>query len=122
MSKTTTSISAVNLEIARLHSEILTAARTSLDKAIRIGQLLTEQKAQLKHGEWLPWVKENLPFDARSSARRHFRLTGGRMAKSFLRRSKCDKSTLRRVEIIARRGYYKKRRRQTLPLEIVRTA
>jgi len=33
------------------------------------------------------------------------------MAKSFLRRSKCDKSTLRKVEIIARRGYYRKRGR-----------
>ncbi len=33
------------------------------------------------------------------------------MAKTFMRRSKCDKSTLRRVEIILRRGDYKRRRR-----------
>ncbi len=37
----------------------------TLDKAIRIGELLQEQKAGLKHGEWLPWVKENLPFSER---------------------------------------------------------
>ena len=54
-------------EIVALHGQILTTARTTLDKAIRIGQLLTEQKASLKHGAWLPWVKENLPFDARTA-------------------------------------------------------
>ncbi|MEI6781263.1 MAG: DUF3102 domain-containing protein [Verrucomicrobiota bacterium] len=54
-------------EILALHGEIIQSARTTLDKAIRIGQLLTEQKASLKHGEWLPWVKENLPFDARTA-------------------------------------------------------
>lgn len=32
--------------------------------------------------------------------------------KSFLRRSKCDKSTLRRIEIIIRRGDYKGRRQR----------
>jgi hypothetical protein len=32
--------------------------------------------------------------------------------KSFLRRSKCDKSTLRKIEIIMRRGYFRKRARQ----------
>jgi hypothetical protein len=32
------------------------------------------------------------------------------MAKTFLRRSKCPKSTLRRIEIILRRGWYKRRR------------
>jgi hypothetical protein len=32
------------------------------------------------------------------------------MAKTFMRRSKCDKSTLRKIEIIVRRGYYRKPR------------
>ena len=54
-------------EIVALHGQILTTARTTLDKAIRIGQLLTEQKASLKHGEWLPWVEANLPFDRRTA-------------------------------------------------------
>jgi hypothetical protein len=43
-------------EIRWLHAEILAAARTSLDKAIRIGELLTGIKSGLKHGEWLPWI------------------------------------------------------------------
>jgi len=34
------------------------------------------------------------------------------MAKSFLRRSKCDKSTLHKIAVILRRGTYRKRRRQ----------
>ncbi|MEI6392950.1 MAG: DUF3102 domain-containing protein [Verrucomicrobiota bacterium] len=60
-------------EIVALHGEVVTAARTTLDKAIRIGALLTEQKAQLKHGKWLPWVKDNLPF-TEDTAQRYMRV------------------------------------------------
>jgi hypothetical protein len=45
-------------EINQLHQEIIGAARTSLAKAIRIGELLAEQKANLEHGQWLPWIKK----------------------------------------------------------------
>ncbi|MGB8370249.1 MAG: DUF3102 domain-containing protein [Limisphaerales bacterium] len=55
-------------EINKLHAEIITAARMSLDNAIRIGKLLTEVKGQLSHGEWLPWIKKNLPFDRATAA------------------------------------------------------
>jgi hypothetical protein len=47
-------------EILFLHDEIQEAVRTSLDKAIRIGQLLTQQKAELGHGEWGLWFDDNL--------------------------------------------------------------
>lgn len=43
-------------EIKRLHQEIYGELRTSLQKAIRIGELLTEQKDELQHGEWEDWV------------------------------------------------------------------
>jgi hypothetical protein len=36
--------------------------------------------------------------------------------KSFLRRSKCDRSTLRKVELIARRGYFRRRARHQLEI------
>ena len=49
-------------EINRLHHEIDNMARTALEKAIRIGELLTEQRARCKHGEWLPWLKANVQF------------------------------------------------------------
>lgn len=42
-------------EINALHGEIAAMARTTLGKTIEIGELLTKQKAALKHGEWLPW-------------------------------------------------------------------
>jgi hypothetical protein len=49
-------------EINRLHDEIWEGARTSIEKAIRIGELLAKQKALLEHGGWMPWLKENVQF------------------------------------------------------------
>ncbi len=48
--------------IERLHLEVASHFTIALGKAVEIGQLLTEQKAELKHGKWLPWIEENLPF------------------------------------------------------------
>jgi hypothetical protein len=48
--------------IIKLHKELIVSARSSLKKAIEIGKLLTEQKASLKYGAWLPWIQESLPF------------------------------------------------------------
>jgi hypothetical protein len=56
-------------EINRLHSEICDTVRTTVDKAIRIGELLTEQKASLQHGYWLPWLKAKIGFNARTAQR-----------------------------------------------------
>lgn len=49
-------------QIAVLHNELGTLAKSALLKAVKIGQLLTQVKASLKHGEWLPWIEANLPF------------------------------------------------------------
>jgi len=49
-------------EIIELHNEIIQRLERCGKDAIRIGELLTMQKQQLKHGEWLPWVRECLPF------------------------------------------------------------
>jgi Protein of unknown function (DUF3102) len=54
-------------EINRLHGEICEAARTSIGKAIRIGELLTQVRSTLKHGEWLPWLKENVGFSRQTA-------------------------------------------------------
>ncbi|MDY7028625.1 MAG: DUF3102 domain-containing protein [Spirochaetota bacterium] len=35
--------------------------------------LLTEQKAELAHGEFLPWLKENVPF-SEDTAERYIQL------------------------------------------------
>jgi len=54
-------------EIAKLHVEIFGAYKSTLEKAIRIGQLLTEQKQNLRHGEFTSWVENNLPFSDRTA-------------------------------------------------------
>ncbi len=54
-------------EIRRLHGEIAEAARRSLQNAIRIGELLVQQKKLLPHGEFGPWVEANLPFTQRTA-------------------------------------------------------
>ena len=54
-------------EISKLHGEIYGAFKTSLEKAIRIGELLTEQKQNLRHGEFTSWVENNLPFSDRTA-------------------------------------------------------
>jgi len=60
-------------EIIMLHEEIMTAARTSLDKAFRIGELLIHEKSRLDHGQWLLWLEQNVPFTDRC-ARNYMRL------------------------------------------------
>jgi hypothetical protein len=56
-------------EINQLHAEICDAARTTIEKAIRIGELLAQHKASLKHGEWLPWLSGNVEFNERTAQR-----------------------------------------------------
>lgn len=60
-------------EIIDLHNEIGGYLKMSLEKAIRIGELLTEQKGNLKHGGWLAWIDANLSFTDRT-ARNYMRL------------------------------------------------
>lgn len=54
-------------EIVSLHNEIAGHLKMSLEKAIKIGGLLTEQKNSIKHGEWLSWIDANLPFSDRTA-------------------------------------------------------
>jgi len=43
--------------------------RSAVRHAVRAGELLAEAKAQVKHGEWLPWLRENFPGDPRTAQR-----------------------------------------------------
>jgi hypothetical protein len=40
---------------------------SALRHAIRAGELLTEVKARLRHGEWLPWLRDNFPGSERTA-------------------------------------------------------
>ena len=65
--------------ILTLHQELSGLARSSLEKALRVGELLSEVKARLPHGGWLPWCQENLEFDQK---------TGWRYMRLFVERGK----------------------------------
>lgn len=54
-------------EIRSLHESIVGHARQSLDNAIRIGEILTQVKSVLKHGQWLDWLEKSVPFSQRTA-------------------------------------------------------
>jgi len=51
--------------IDREHQAAIGAFRATLAHAIRCGELLLKAKAQMDHGQWLPWIKENLTLKPR---------------------------------------------------------
>ena len=54
-------------EITVLQAEVERDLRQTLQKVFRIGELLTEQKGNLKHGEFTKWVEDNLPSTDRTA-------------------------------------------------------
>ena len=59
--------------IETITAEILTMKQTAGDAILGIGQRLIEAKAMLPHGEWLPWLNEQVEFSERT-ARNFMRL------------------------------------------------
>ena len=59
-------------EIIQIHNGIMQSLRRAVPDAIRIGQIITEQKELLEHGQFLPWI-ETLPF-SHDTARNYQRL------------------------------------------------
>jgi hypothetical protein len=60
-------------EINQLHLENCKSAEQTIERAIRIGELLTKERAERKHGEWLPWLKTNIQF-SQDTAERYRRI------------------------------------------------
>ena len=56
-----------------IEAEIWLYKRQACGAMIEIGRRLIEAKAQLSHGEWLPWLKEKVDF-SEASAQRFIRL------------------------------------------------
>jgi hypothetical protein len=53
----------------RIHAEheaSVAALRRGVEHAVAAGHLLLEAKAQLKHGEWLPWLREHCRVPVRT--------------------------------------------------------
>jgi hypothetical protein len=56
------------------HAEVIrTLCRRTVEQVIEIGRRLTEVKAGLSHGRWLPWLKNELSWSD-ETARRYMRL------------------------------------------------
>lgn len=53
---------AIAAEIIAAHKAANTAARSALEHARVAGEKLIEAKANIGHGQWLPWVAEHLPM------------------------------------------------------------
>lgn len=51
------------------HRACMGAATTTLRHALEVGCLLIEAKAQLRHGDWLSWLRANTPVTPRQSQR-----------------------------------------------------
>lgn len=60
----------LTLIATELHHEVEQAEQhwqSAVQHAIRAGELLTEAKGQVKHGEWLPWLTSNFPGSRRTA-------------------------------------------------------
>jgi hypothetical protein len=49
------------------HTAVAAALKDSVRHGIAAGELLLEAKAQLKHGEWLPWLRDHVEISERTA-------------------------------------------------------
>lgn len=54
-------------ELDRLHSQIENKLRSTVQDAIRAGEILTQVKERLGHGEFLPWLNSSCSFSQRTA-------------------------------------------------------
>jgi hypothetical protein len=55
--------------IVNLHLAVEASLRRSVQDAIKIGELLAQQKDELPHGDFLAWIERELPFTDRTARR-----------------------------------------------------
>ena len=53
-------------QINECHGAISSNLRASLESALEAGQLLQKAKERLPHGQWLPWIADNLTLPQRT--------------------------------------------------------
>jgi DNA modification methylase len=100
----------VTQKIKKLYQRLVDYYKLSLTDAIEIGRLLSLQRDKLKHGQWIPWVKENLPFSVRS-ARNYISLYKNRA--KLKRERVADLSAAYKVLANHKNQYRDKRRSET---------
>jgi hypothetical protein len=65
-------LSQIEADIRQLYGEEVAANRIGLEKALLIGEKLTQLKDSMPHGEWGKWVDIHLPFDQRTAQKYMF--------------------------------------------------
>ena len=53
-------------EINEQHTLAIQHASKALEHAFTCGELLIEAKSKARHGQWLPWLRENISFSERT--------------------------------------------------------
>ena len=61
------SIETAAVELDRLHGEIETSLRMTVEYAIRAGEILSNVKEKIGHGEFLPWLNSSVSFSERTA-------------------------------------------------------
>lgn len=54
-------------KMRELHSKIESGLKMTLEAALELGGMLVETKAELSHGEFLPWIAANMNFAERTA-------------------------------------------------------
>lgn len=54
-------------EIIKKHLQLQEQQLGTLELAISIGDMLTDTKLEIGHGQFTPWIQENLPFSIRTA-------------------------------------------------------
>jgi len=57
----------IGTEINDAHVLAMVHAGEAMNNALRCGDLLTKAKATAKHGQWLPWLRQNIAFSERTA-------------------------------------------------------
>jgi hypothetical protein len=61
------SLADLGARINEAHRLAIGHAGKAIEQAIACGQLLLEAKANVPHGKWLPWLRDNVTFGERSA-------------------------------------------------------
>jgi hypothetical protein len=67
MTKTIVEYQKLRKKIIAAHQNYNSQIRSALVSGYEAGQLLTEAKTGMDHGDFLPWIRDNLPFKERTA-------------------------------------------------------
>ena len=57
----------MSTKINDAHALAMVHAGEAMNNALRCGDFLTKAKAAAKHGQWLPWLRQNIAFSERTA-------------------------------------------------------